>query len=120
MKCKKCSSECIVGAPWGKFYCAVCNSTNIDFNHVPKLSVSDKHQLNIARKTLKMPDAILGVMGGMTKQEAKKIVKKLTVILLLAFLIGCSDVNPIQSDCREDMPCWDCATMGNQICGPNE
>ncbi|UDL16729.1 hypothetical protein SEA_ATUIN_36 [Arthrobacter phage Atuin] len=20
--------------------------------------------------------------------------------------------------CEEDMPCWDCATMGNQICGP--
>lgn len=20
--------------------------------------------------------------------------------------------------CYEDMPCWDCATMGNLICGP--
>ena len=20
--------------------------------------------------------------------------------------------------CEEDMPCWDCATMGNRICGP--
>jgi hypothetical protein len=20
--------------------------------------------------------------------------------------------------CREDMPCWDCQTMGNRICGP--
>jgi hypothetical protein len=22
--------------------------------------------------------------------------------------------------CMEDMPCWDCATMGNLICGPSE
>lgn len=20
--------------------------------------------------------------------------------------------------CEEDMPCWDCVTMGNHICGP--
>lgn len=20
--------------------------------------------------------------------------------------------------CTEDMPCWDCHTMGNQLCGP--
>lgn len=20
--------------------------------------------------------------------------------------------------CEEDMPCWDCETMGNRICGP--
>jgi len=20
--------------------------------------------------------------------------------------------------CQEDMPCWDCRTMGNRICGP--
>lgn len=20
--------------------------------------------------------------------------------------------------CEEDMPCWDCTTMGNRICGP--
>lgn len=22
------------------------------------------------------------------------------------------------STCHEDDPCWDCETMGNQICGP--
>lgn len=22
--------------------------------------------------------------------------------------------------CHEDMPCWDCETMGNRICGPVE
>ena len=21
-------------------------------------------------------------------------------------------------ECMEDMPCWDCETMGNRICGP--
>lgn len=21
-------------------------------------------------------------------------------------------------ECTEDMPCWDCHTMGNRICGP--
>jgi hypothetical protein len=20
--------------------------------------------------------------------------------------------------CEEDMPCWDCSTMGNKVCGP--
>jgi hypothetical protein len=31
------------------------------------------HQIQIARKTLKMPDAMVGVMGGMSKEEAQKI-----------------------------------------------
>jgi len=31
------------------------------------------HQINIAKKTINMPDAILNVLGGMTKKEAKKI-----------------------------------------------
>jgi hypothetical protein len=31
------------------------------------------HQINIAKKTIKMPDAILNILGGMTKKEAKKI-----------------------------------------------
>lgn len=25
---------------------------------------------------------------------------------------------PVAPVCEEDMPCWDCATMGNLICGP--
>lgn len=33
------------------------------------------HQLRIAKATLKMPDPILGVMGGMTKAQAKAILK---------------------------------------------
>jgi hypothetical protein len=43
-----------------------------------ELSVFDKHQLNIARKTLKMSDEGARIMGGMTKEEARKIIKKFT------------------------------------------
>lgn len=42
------------------------------------LSVPEQHQLKIARKTLKMPDAIVGVMGPPSKAEARAIIKRLT------------------------------------------
>lgn len=45
---------------------------------INELTVPEKHQLKIAKKTLKMPDAMVGIMGGMTKEEARKIIKKLT------------------------------------------
>lgn len=25
---------------------------------------------------------------------------------------------PTTTACEEDQPCWDCATMGNRLCGP--
>jgi hypothetical protein len=43
-----------------------------------ELSVFNKHQLKIAKSTLRMPDAMVGVMGGPTKAEARKIILKLT------------------------------------------
>ena len=43
-----------------------------------KLSVPDKHQLKIAYATLKMSDVGVLVMGGMTKDKAKEVIKKLT------------------------------------------
>jgi len=43
-----------------------------------ELSVFDKHQLAIAYKTMKMSDAGALIMGGMTKAEAKEIIKKFT------------------------------------------
>ena len=43
-----------------------------------KLSVFEKHQLRIARKTLNMPDEVVALLGGMTKEEAKQIIKKLS------------------------------------------
>lgn len=43
-----------------------------------QLTVPEKHQLAIAYKTMKMPDAMVGVMGGMNKEQAKQIIKQLT------------------------------------------
>lgn len=43
-----------------------------------RLSVFDKHQLRVARKTLNMPDAMVGILGGITKAEAREIIKRLT------------------------------------------
>ncbi len=42
-----------------------------------KLSVFEKHQLKIAKATLKMSDVGAKIMGGMTKEEAKEIINKL-------------------------------------------
>ena len=42
-----------------------------------KVKGTDKAQLDIAVKTLKMPDAMANVMGGPSKDEAKKILKTL-------------------------------------------
>lgn len=42
------------------------------------LTVSEKHQLKIAKSTMKMSDAGAFIMGGMTKDEARKVIKKLT------------------------------------------
>ncbi len=42
------------------------------------MNTFDKHQLNIARRTLQMSDAGARIMGGMTKEEAREIIKRLT------------------------------------------
>jgi len=42
------------------------------------LSVPEKHQLRIARKTLKMSDVGALVMGGPSKEEARRIILELT------------------------------------------
>ena len=38
----------------------------------------EEHQLEIARRTLKMAGSILGVMGGMSKSEAQRVIRELT------------------------------------------
>jgi hypothetical protein len=43
-----------------------------------ELSVEEKHQLKIARDTLRMPDAMAGVMGAPTKKQAREIIRRLT------------------------------------------
>lgn len=42
------------------------------------LSVPDRHQLRIARDTLRMSDAMVAVMGGPDKATARKIIRELT------------------------------------------
>lgn len=41
------------------------------------LSVPEKHQLKIAKDTLKMSDAGARIMGGMDKDEARKFLKSI-------------------------------------------
>lgn len=48
-----------------------------------------------------------------------------SVIAASAIVIGCipglsplSAADDMGNVCLEDQPCWDCATMGNQVCGP--
>jgi hypothetical protein len=43
-----------------------------------KLTSFEEHQKKIAEATLKMPDPIANVMGGMTKKEAKEFLDKLS------------------------------------------
>ena len=43
--------------------------------------VGETHRHKIARKTLKMPDAMVNVMGGMTKAEARKVLGETTIVL---------------------------------------
>lgn len=42
------------------------------------LSVPDRHQLKIARDSLRAPCAMLGVMGGPNHREAREIIHRLT------------------------------------------
>lgn len=42
-----------------------------------ELSVPEKHQLRIAKDTLKMSDVGAMIMGGMTKEEAKEFINKI-------------------------------------------
>lgn len=43
-----------------------------------ELSVPEKHQLRIARDTLKMSEAMARIMGGPSVEEAKEIIRRLT------------------------------------------
>ena len=54
------------------------NTRKIDpatFLRIP-VDVFAKHQIKIARSTLKMNDIGIAIMGGMTKNEAREILKK--------------------------------------------
>lgn len=43
-----------------------------------KLTIPERHQLRIARDTLRMSDAGARIMGGPTKEEAREIIERLT------------------------------------------
>lgn len=47
-----------------------------------------------------------------------------TVLAAGVGLVGCKPVagtpSPATSSCEEDQPCWDCHTMGNHQCGPEQ
>jgi hypothetical protein len=45
-------------------------------NEIKEKDPATWHQIQIAKRTLKMPDAMAGVMGGMTKQEATQLLMK--------------------------------------------
>jgi len=42
------------------------------------LTVPEQHQLKIARRTLQLSDVGARILGGMTKAEARQVIKKLT------------------------------------------
>jgi len=42
------------------------------------LSVFEKHQLAIARKDYNMPEPMRGVMGAMSRPEARRVIRELT------------------------------------------
>jgi hypothetical protein len=41
------------------------------------ITVFERHQLRIAKQTLRTPDAVAAVMGGMTKKEANNFIAKI-------------------------------------------
>ena len=41
------------------------------------MSEPEKHQYKIARDTLRMPQPMVGVMGGMTKAQARDVINNL-------------------------------------------
>ena len=43
-----------------------------------KLSVPERHQLKIAKDTLKLSDIGALILGGPTKEESREIIKRLT------------------------------------------
>ena len=49
---------------------------NLVDKYLIELSVPEQHQLKIAQSTLKMSDVGAKIMGGMTKDEARKFLKR--------------------------------------------
>lgn len=43
-----------------------------------ELTIPERHALKVARDTLRMPDAMVGVMGGQNKETARRVIRELT------------------------------------------
>jgi len=50
---------------------------NLVNKYLIELTVPQQHQLKIAKKTLKMNDAMAMIMGGMSKPEARDFLKSI-------------------------------------------
>jgi len=53
----------------------------------------------------------------------RKVKAQLATLAVLLALAAWNDAQvpttpPTTTVCMEDMPCWDCNTMGNLVCGP--
>jgi len=58
-----------------------------------ELTVFEKHQLKIARDTLKMNSVFANIMSGPTKEEAKKIIAYLENKILHTAIYGKGEKN---------------------------
>lgn len=62
-----------------------------------------EHQLKIAKKTLTMPDAMVAVMGGMTKAEAKLILGMASAVRpKVSDLVRCRKCGGMHQDCNKE------------------
>lgn len=61
-------------------------------------------------------------MNGHGRQGVHRQLWFATAVVLAALVIlvwvAKSATTGTPNPCREDMKCWDCATMGNKRCGP--
>lgn len=65
-----------------------------------RLSIFDFHQLKIARSTLRMSDVGASIMGGMTKDEARAVIKRLTG-KDVGSCIACGKLGTLHEDCPD-------------------
>lgn len=68
----------IMNRAWQRKRGSKPGSKRVYLNPKRELSIFDKHQLNIARKTLLMSDAGARIMGPPSKAEAREIIYRLT------------------------------------------
>ena len=68
-----------------------------------KLSVPERHQLAIARKTLTYSDIAVKALGGMTKEQAKEIINKTRPTI--NEILGCAGIDAGCLRCLDRRSC---------------